>query len=72
MVNVFAFARPNYGRLEVDPWSNQTKDYKIYICCCYANHTTLPVSQDNVKDYLWTIVSVPSKSSLVCLCNTKQ
>jgi hypothetical protein len=41
-------------------WSGQTKDYKIFICCFSAKHTSLrrksrdwlAWNQDNVSEYL--------------------
>jgi hypothetical protein len=37
-----------------DPWSGQTKDYKIGICCFSAKHTALRrKSKDNISAISW-------------------
>jgi hypothetical protein len=46
MVNVLASSAVDYG---FKPWSGQTKDYKIGICCCSTKHTPL---RSKSKDWL--------------------
>jgi len=38
MVSVLASSVVDYG---FQPWSGQTKNYKISICCFYTKHTAL-------------------------------
>ena len=62
MVSVLALSAVDRG---FEPWSGQTKDYKIGICCYPAKHTALrrkskdwlAQNQDNVSEW-GTVVSV--------------
>ena len=38
MVSMLASSVVDHG---FEPWSGQTKDYKIGICCIFAKHTAL-------------------------------
>ena len=56
MVSVLASSAVNCG---LEPWSGQTKDYKIGICCFSAKHAALKRkskdwlarNQDNVSEW---------------------
>ena len=62
MVSVLALSAVDRG---FEPWSGQTKDYKIGICCYPAKHAALrrkskdwlAQNQDNVSEW-GTVVSV--------------
>jgi hypothetical protein len=62
MVSVLALSAVDRG---FEPWSSQTKDYKIGICCYLAKHAALrrkskdwlAQNQDNVSEW-GTVVSV--------------
>ena len=43
-----------------EPWSDQTKDYEIGICCFPAEHTALRRKSKELEQhvYRWTVVSV--------------
>jgi hypothetical protein len=56
MVKVFASSAVNYG---FEPWSGDTKNYQMCICCFSTYHTTLrsksrdwlPRNQNNMSDW---------------------
>ena len=56
MVSVLALSAVDRG---FEPWSGQTKDYKIGICCFHAKHAALrrkskdwlAQNQDNVSEW---------------------
>ena len=59
MVSVLASSAVDRG---LEPWSGQTKDYKIGICCFSAKHAAL---RRKNKDWLaWNQNNVPEWSNM--------
>jgi hypothetical protein len=61
MANVLTWSAVDCG---FEPWSGQTKDYKIYICSSFSRHTAfrskskdwLAQNQDDVSE--WSDMSI--------------